>query len=483
LFDSIPAGIVLIQREKITDINKMALDRLGYNAEEVIGHDFLDFVHPDQKATVKTLHKKRVSRKVVPEQYETDLVTKDGEKLCCHVRIKRIRHNGRMAFIANLIPLHKIIEKEKENIQSKKIEALTTMATGLTDEFSRYFETIIRNSKNLKAIADTKNRDLMEYIERIESTTKRALLTAQKLDSFSKEENDQSDMTLLNLKKVVEDAVELINLKWRDEPEGHYQKINLKTFLRVESPIEGNRKEIQDVMINMIMNAADAMPKGGDIYLTAEENEGYAHIYIQDSGVGISKQIKDRIFDPFFTTRGNDGIGLGLSLAYAIVKRHGGEVEVSSQKDQGTIFHIKLPLASQKSISKARSHRRKIKDTRILIIEGEDILRELLSQLLVDKGCSVVTAESGLEGLGILEKKEFDLIIADAEKSGIDRQLLVKKIKRMNRDLTIILIAECEASDKLDHIQRSAVGLIIVKPIDMNKIVKQVSEVLSFQRH
>jgi PAS domain S-box-containing protein len=136
LFHSIPAGIVLIQKDKIADINEMALDQLGYTAEEAIGRDFLDFIHPDLRPIMRNRFKKRGAGKLEPEEYETDLVNKDGETLCCELRVRRIRHDGRAAFIINLTRLEKRKERESENLNSKKMEALTTMASGLKEEFT-----------------------------------------------------------------------------------------------------------------------------------------------------------------------------------------------------------------------------------------------------------------------------------------------------------------------------------------------------------
>jgi PAS domain S-box-containing protein len=479
LFNSIPAGIVLIQKDKIIDINEMALDQLGYTAEEAIGHNFLDFVHPDLRPIMRNPFKKRGAGKLEPEEFETDLVNKNGETLCCELRVKRIRHNGRTAFIVNLTRIEKRKERERENVNSKKMEAITTMASGLKEEFSRYLDTIAKNTNELSSRANPENRKLKENLKEIKDSLGRAWSTNYTLERIAKMGDHKSGMIPLDLKKVVNEAVRLTRPQWRDESDKSGRKINLKTFLRSVSPIVGDPEEIRLVMINMIMNAAEAMPEGGEIYLTTEESAGYAHIYIQDSGVGISDKIKDRIFDPFFTTSGNDGTGLGLSLSYAIVKSHGGEIEVSSQKNQGTIFNLKFPLASQRQTPTAGSVRRKIKDARILIIEGDDIIRELLSQLLMNKGCRVMTAESGLEGLSLLEKKRFDLIITDIETSEMDERILVKKIKSLDRKLPLALITEQGNGLKHNRILRSAVELLIMKPIDMNNVVKQVSEVLT----
>lgn len=477
MFHSIPAGIVLIQQGKIMDINQLALDHLGFASDDVIGHSFLDFVHPDQKASVEELHKRRISGKVVPELYDADLVTKEGEPLCCEVRVKRIRFNNRLAFLVNLTPLEKRKKKERENHHSKKQEALITMASGLNNALRPHIESIMDHAGILKTIMDSETNALKEALERIEHASNKVLLMTQKLESISRRRDDKSKMIFLDLKGIVKDAVKLTSSTLKDQYEKDDFKINFKTYLRSVSPVKGDPEEIRELIINLILNAAHSMPEGGDIYLTSEENAGFANIYIQDNGVGISDEVRERIFDPFFTTRDN-GVGLGLSLSSSIVKRHGGEMEVSSRKNQGTVIHVKLPLAKQEKIPKKRK-RRAIKNARILIIQGENMIRELLSQLLTSKGCRVDTADSGFEGLRKVKNKRFDLIITDSETLETDLWVLIKKIKKMERKVPVALIMEYKTGEEPDHIQRSDVDLFIKKPIDMNKIINQVSEVLN----
>ena len=480
LINSIPAGIVLIQQGKIIDINETALDQMGYKTAEIIGRNFLDFVHPDSKAFVRSLHKKWVSGKMVPEQHETDMVTKDGGTLCFDIRVNKIRFNGRVALLLNLTRLEKRKRREKELIHSKKMEALITMASGLTRNFGYNLKAVTENTDQLRTLMDPENRGLMKGLEKIESAVGQIINTLRKLDSFSMTENDRSAMTLFDLEKVVRDAITLTGPKLKDEADRRGVKVSLKTYLRSVSPIEGNPDEIRDVIINMILNAVEAMPQGGELYLTTEENAGYAHIYVQDNGEGMPDHIKDRILDPFLTTKGNDGVGLGLSLSYAIVKRNRGEIEVTSQKGQGSIFHVKLPLASQEQKSKAGSvSRRKIKNANILIVEDEDVLSELLSQLFLSKGLRVVTAASSAEGLNKLKRKKFDMVLVDSGRPDIHRELFIQKIKKMTPEPSIAIITENETGDKLNQIKNWAVDLIITKPLEMNRVVNQVSEVLA----
>jgi len=478
LFNSIPAGIVLVQQGKILDINKVALDQMGYRADEILGRDFLDLVHPDVKAYVGNLYERRVSGKRAPNEYETDLVTKKGETVGFDIRVNKIRFNGRNAFLATLTRFEKRKRKEKELIRSKKKEALMTVASGLASKFSPSLESILENTGKIRSVDDPENNALMENLKNIDFATGDIINTTRKLDGLARTKNKRSDTTLFDLRKIVRDAIELTGPELKDETERGGMKINVKTYLRSVSPIEGDPVEMQEVIVAMILNAVDAMPKGGDLYLTTEENAGYAHIYIQDNGVGIPDHLGERIFDPFFTTKGKDGIGLGLSLSYAAINRHHGEIEISSKEDQGTIITIRLPCVSQDRKSKAGSARRKINNAHILIIEEEDMLRQLLSQLLGSKGCRVVSALSGLEGLNKLKKKKFDMVIADSGTPGAKGKAFVQRIRKINRDLSVALITEHETRDKTSLSEELGADLIISKPIDMNKVVNRIGEVL-----
>ena len=184
-------------------------------------------------------------------------------------------------------------ERERENFQSKKQEALSTMASGLNHQLKPDIETIIDSTENLRAIGDSGNNGFNEALEQIERASNNVLLMTRKLDSISKTRDDESKMILLDLKRIVRDAVSstssILKNQWEKDDFG----INFKTYLRSVSPVKGDPEEIKELIINIIMNAVQAMPEGGDIYLTTEENAGFAHIYIQDSGVGLSDQIKE----------------------------------------------------------------------------------------------------------------------------------------------------------------------------------------------
>ena len=350
------------------------------------------------------------------------------------------------------------------------------MASGLNRQCNRCLHTLTQTARRLKAVAGHDDRNLLEGIENIKSATHKPLWIIQKLESLSRAERDPSQTVLFNLKKTVSEAVDRIGPTVTERAEKQGASINLKTYLRSKSFVEGNPGEIQEVILILISNAIEAMPEGGDIYLTTEDNGGFAHIYVQDNGSGIREHIKDRIFDPFFTTGDSGRMGLGLSLAHAIVRRHRGDIEVTSQRGQGTIILIRLPLARKTRRLRAGSVRNRMKNVQFLIIEDEDMIREILSQILASKALRVETAVSGLEGLKILKKRSFDFVISGFKTSDISGQELARKIKKMNRKLPIALIADHHQWDTLAD--DSIVDLIIRKPIDMSKVVEQILEVM-----
>ncbi len=227
-----------------------------------------------------------------------DLVGKNGGSFFCEVRFGKARFDGRKAFLLSLNRIDERKKKEKERIQSKKMEALTTMASGLARQFSRSLKDIIVNTGKMRDMIGSENGAFKKGLSNIEYAASRLFKTTRRLDAFSRAKNDPSDLVLIDLKKIVKEAIALTDPRLKSEDENHGVKINLKTYLRSVSPIEGDPNAIRDVIANLILNAVDAMPNGGDHYLTTEENASHVFIYIQDSGLGVADTVKERIFDP-----------------------------------------------------------------------------------------------------------------------------------------------------------------------------------------
>ncbi len=479
LLKDIPGSVVLIQDGKIILMNETARDLLGYAEEEILGRNFLDFIHPDSVEYVKNLHERRISGKPVPDDYETYLVTRDGENLCCEFRVKKIIYQGRNAFLFDITGLDQRKQKEMRILRSRKMEALTRMATGLGREFNRFLSMLDEHGLRAQGVESFSRKELIRSLRKIEAAREKGNFITEQLSCLTMAQNDRSDIVLLDLKKTVKKVVAATRPKWKGDMEDSGVRINVKTYLRALSPVEACPREIQDALVSIMLNAIDALPEGGEIYLTTEENNGFAHVYVQDNGVGIPDDIKNKIFDPFFTTKDESGMGLGLSLAYAIIDRHKGEIEVMSQEGQGATFIIKLPLAPKTPPSKTKGPKKRIRDSNILIIADEVIVKDLLSQLLVSKGGRVTTVSTGMECLKLLRKNKFDLVIADLDTADLNAPAIIPKIRNMDKNLAVTLVNAVEEKGRSRALKKIGADLVIGRPLDMDRTLSLISGVLA----
>ena len=471
LFKDIPGAVALVQAGKIIFTNEATLKGLGNTEEEVLGRSFLEFVHPDSVEYVRNLHQKRLSGKSVPDQYETYLATKNGETLYCEVMVKNIRYQGRRAFLLYIRGLDQRKKAETQLLRSQKMEAIVRMASGLSREFNDCLSNLDDYALHHNGEGIPSEVNSAELLRRVDVVREKGSYIREKLATLARVESGVSGAELCDLKKIIRDAVASTRYLWKEDAEERDVKVDVKTYLRDVSPVEGNPDELKDIFENMILNAIDALPGGGEVYLTTEESAGYANVYIQDNGVGIPDDIQDRIFDPFFTINDGSKVGFGLSIAYAAIKRHGGEVEVMSRKGQGATFVIKLPIAQKHPSPKAGGAKKKINNSQILVIAEEGMVKDILSQLLVDKGSKVTTAYADKEWVKLLGKKKFDLVVADLNMSNLRSSKMISKIKKMHRDRPVILVNAEEG-------EGFGADLVIGRPLQMDRVLSLISEVL-----
>lgn len=469
LLNELPGPVILFQGQHIVFANEIAWRLLGYTEEELLSHKLMSLVHPKSSEYAGTFFKNLSTGKSIPDHFEIYVQKKNGEPLCCEVYWKKIRYQGRTAYLSNMVSLDRRKQEEKKYSQSQKIKAIARMASWLSRDFNKGFQVINDHCSQLLGMDSVEDKKVIRSLRRFEASMEIGDQVAKSLNCMTRLENNPSDISLFDPKMIVQDAVSIVSPLWEDNSKG---QINIKTYLRTLSPVVGHPSEIRDAFVSMILNAIDAMPEGGEIYLTTEENAGFAWIYIQDCGTGISDEIKDKIFDPFFTTKGSRG--LGLSLAHAIIRRHGGEIEVISQEGQGATFIVKLPLSNRPDVStRAKQNKNKIKESRILMISADSIAADLLAQMLVGKGSKVVVVYSCGEGLRLLRRKKFDIVMADMAASELEMKTILQKIKQTKKDVPIVLLNSGD-----NGLRESEANLTIGRPFEMDRILSLVSKTI-----
>jgi PAS domain S-box-containing protein len=480
LVQALPLGFMVIQGEKIVDANAEILSQLGYSREEVLHRGLRQFVPGRLKTPLGEILGKGRPGKRGSDPDEIELIGKDGTPVAWDIKVRKIRPNGRSAFLVLLIRNEERKKRVKNLVESAKAAALRTMASGLSAALKNPISSV-KEGAGLAKQSLGPGREL--EVERMEKAVLSLETVGKAMECLTKETQEPSRRVPFDLRKVVKDALNVAGLRVREEADKRAANIRVKTYLRSVSPVEGDADEIRQMLSNVVANAVEAMPGGGYLYLSTEENAGYAHIYIQDSGVGIPPRICEQVLDPFFTTKGTENPGLGLSLSQAIIRRHRGEMEIISSKNEGTTVTVRLPLATREGQGAKKSPRKKgIRHARILIIEEVPMIGELLLQTLKSKGCGVEIAETATEGLAQVRKKAFDLIIVGADISEVKGESLARRIKESKTPVPVALISDDDARDRRDLSHPPFVDLVITKPIDMSQTIKQITEVLNASR-
>ena len=280
-----------------------------------------------------------------------------------------------------------------------------------------------------------------------------------------------------NLNEIIDNALEFTRMKWKDDAESKGIKITIQKKFSTLLTISGSAAELREVFTNLINNALDAMPQGGEITFKTYKEDSQIVIEVADTGSGIPTELRDRIFDPFLTTKGVQSTGLGLSVSYGIITRHRGTISVDSSEGEGTTFTIKLPISESVVEEEKLKHLEgEAKKARIMVIEDEEPVRNILSAILKKGGHEVETAPDGMQGIEAFKEKEFDLVFTDLGMPGMSGWQVAEKIKSINGRIPVILITGWDIKQETAENEDNWVDLIIHKPFEMDQVLNIVQE-------
>jgi CheY-like chemotaxis protein len=290
----------------------------------------------------------------------------------------------------------------------------------------------------------------------------------------------------VSVDQLLLDVSEITRPRWKDHAEAANVHIGLELQIRSKALLMGDESELREVLVNMVFNAIDAMPCGGTLTMATKEIGDAVEISVSDTGAGMSEEVRSRIFDPFFTTKGKTGMGLGLAVSYGIIRRHEGTVEVDSEINRGTTFRINLPIAkgvvkvapTGDLIVPARAaFSQKPQQTKILVVDDEDYVRELLRDILEKEGCQVCLADGGHEALALFQAEQFDAVFTDVGLPGMSGWELARAIRAQDKQLPLAVITgwgEAVGS----HEQKAAqVEWVVAKPFTVDRITEIAREV------
>ncbi len=359
-------------------------------------------------------------------------------------------------------------------IRSERLRALGEMAGGVAHDFNNILAAILGRAQLL--LEDITDEKIRKGIQVIEQAALDGAQTVRRLQDFTRVRADR-DLDLVDLNKAVEGALEMVEHRRAEQRETGGANIDIYLSLGKVNPIRGNSGELREALINVMLNALDAMPDGGRLTIKTEQQDSWVVCSVKDTGVGIPPEMKHKIFDPFFSTKGAKGTGLGLSVTYGIVTRHGGKIEVESTVGKGTTFQIKFPAAEGvvKEVIPPPPPAPPGKAT-ILVVDDDREVGNVLHLILTQLGHQVTVATRGTEALTMFRQGSYDLVITDLGMPDISGWDIASEIKAKSPETPVILITGWGV--QLDATEREKVDGVIAKPFSKSELSAQLAQFL-----
>ena len=490
LIESANDAVISINRDAIiVTVNKKTEEMYGYSRGELLGKSVFLLVPPDRREQQKKALEKFKTRDGL-EKFSKTLETrgfkKDGKEFPVETSMFSSEIHGDYILTSFVRDITDRKKMEYKLSQSEKLKSLGELAGGIAHDFNNVLAVILGRSQLLKKIVysptGTRERrksviELKSGLEVIEKASLDGAETVRRIQEFSRRRDDDKYFTSVDLNEVMNDALDFTRLRWKDDAESQEITFYIQKELSPLPPTRGNATELREVFTNLINNAIDAMPQGGSIKIKTFKEDSQISIRIEDTGAGIPKAISDMVFDPFFTTKGVKYSGLGLSVSYGIIHRHRGTIIVDSVEGQGTTFIVKLPI-SEKAAKREdeKSISDKQRKARILIIEDEEDVRYLLSDILIDSGHEVETVSDGSKGIKLFKKEKFDLVFTDLGMPEMSGWEVAKKIKGIDKKVPVFLVTGWNVEQKESKMRKSGVDLIVKKPFKVDQIINVVQE-------
>ncbi len=474
--DAIDDMIALVDIDTMTikRANKKVIDTIG----DIKGKKLAD-IWKDNDVLYESIERIRNGEKNV----EVDIEDKRKNKI---YRINAYPVKGKNKIESAVIIIRDITddkEKEEMAIQAEKIRVLGEMAAGVAHNFNNILAAILgRTQLLLNQEKDDKKKKWLQVIEKM-SLDGAAMV--KRIQDFTRVRQGVR-FEDVNIVDVVKESLEIARPYWEDVAHKNGIKIEIEEFYESENIfVAGQSSELKEVFANIIINAVDAMPEGGKIRVSVNKKSKDVLVSIKDTGIGMDEHVLKNIFNPFFTTKGTKGNGLGLSVAYGIITRHNGTIDVFSKKGKGSEFVITLPMKEFEKVRKEKEEyeERKfdIKDIGVLLIDDEEELRDILKDIIEEMGFkNVIAVSSGEEGIDVLSKNNIGIVCTDLGMPGMNGWDVSEKAKEINPDIKVILLTGWGAQIEREEMEKHRVDGILSKPFtikDFEKVLKEVVDI------
>ena len=485
-FDLSPQAIAFteVSAGRLIDVNQNFCELTKYTKEEVLGRTTTECMFYSKEDRAVFLKELQGSGEI--RGLEMDFRAKDGSILNTLMFAKLVQITGETLILSIFVDLTDRKRLEVKLQQAQKLEAIGTLAGGIAHDFNNLLMGI-QGLVSLMVMDIDSNHPHYERLQKIEKQIKSGARLTSHLLGYARK--GKYEVKSVDLNQLLKEASETFG-RTRKEIIIH-PELSEGLFA-----IEADPGQIEQVLLNLFVNAADAMPGGGNLNLTTmnithKDMTGklyhpkpgdYVLITVADTGIGMDKETMERIFDPFFTTKEmGRGTGLGLASAYGIIKGHGGYIDVDSKKGQGSTFSIYLPASKRRAQEAVKTVERLTKGTgTVLLVDDEEVIIEVGKELLKTMGYRVLIAKDGEEAIAIYKKHldDIDIVVLDMVMPNMGGGEAYDRMKEINPDIKVLLSSGFSIDGEASEILARGCSGFIQKPFTMKELSGRVSKIL-----
>ena len=486
LIENATDAIFIIQDEVLKFANPKTEELIGYSAEELSKFPFVDHIHPEDRDVVLEGHLKRLKGEEIVRIYSFRIINKSREVLSVELNTVLIEWEGRPATLNFLRDITVQEKLEVQLQQAQKMEAIGTLSGGIAHDFNNLLMAIQGRTSIMLMKKDSSHPDI-EHLKGIEDNIERAADLTKQLLGFAR--GGKYEVKATDLNELIKKHNRMFGRTKKEITiRGKYEE-NLWI-------VEVDQGQIEQVLLNLYVNAWQAMPGGGDLYLETEnvtldeievepfsiEPGEFVKISVTDTGVGMDKATREKIFEPFFTTKEmGRGTGLGLASVYGIIKNHGGFIDAHSEKGHGSTFNIYLPASEKEVIEEKKPAGDTLRGTEtVLFVDDEDMIIEVAGELFDQLGYKVLTAGSGREAIETYEKnkEKIDIVLLDMIMPDMSGGETYDSLKEVDPDIKVLLSSGYSLEGRATEILDRGCNGFIQKPFKMKELSRKLREIL-----
>ena len=413
-----------------------------------------------------------------------------------------------VALAAHQARLHNELERAYNDLrqsqqtvmQQERLKALGQMASGIAHDVNNalspvvgFADLLLRNEKSLSAAGK-------RHVQHIRTAGEDIAHIVSRLREFYRRREDRESLVELSMNQLSEQVVDMTRPRWRDIPQSNGITVEMQTDFAPNIPeLFCIESEVREAMTNLVINAVDALPKGGAITLRTRVTKGDVHnlpgthdvhvvVEVSDSGIGMSEETRKRCLEPFFSTKGKRGTGLGLAMVYGVMQRHEGSIEIDSELGKGTTFRLVFPVRKGLvSIATLQQAGPPIKPLRVLCIDDEPLLRDLLKEMLERDGHTVEVSDSGQTGLDAFRfarktGRPFELVITDLGMPYVDGRQVTRTIKHESPETPVVMLTGWGTFMKEDDSAPAGLDALLSKPPRSKELRETLSRLVPFPK-